>query len=113
MPIDCVWFAEMPDGPWQPGWAFPFGYALSEHYKANVAEQRRPISVCVPTRTGRCTPFCIDSHPTDKPDAAWQVTIAGELVEGERPDITVTPSIHCIGLYHGFLTNGVLTDDSG
>jgi hypothetical protein len=111
MPIECVWLDKRPDRPWNTGECFPFGYSLSNHYLANVAQTREPISVMVPTRDGRCTPFCIDSHPTNQPDGAWAVTISGDLIEGQKPDITVQPSIHCIGLYHGFLTNGVLSDD--
>lgn len=32
-------------------------------------------------------------------------------VSGEPPNITAKPSINYQGVYHGFLTNGVLTDD--
>ena len=32
---------------------------------------------------------------------------------GEPPNVTVTPSIHYIGLYHGFLINGIFSDDPG
>jgi len=35
----------------------------------------------------------------------------GWNVSGELPRISVTPSIHVIGRYHGFVTDGVLTDD--
>lgn len=40
----------------------------------------------------------------DRPDRTWTRT-------GEPPNITVTPSINHVGQYHGFLKNGVLTDD--
>ena len=30
---------------------------------------------------------------------------------GEAPNVTVTPSINNVGRYHGWLTNGVLTDN--
>jgi hypothetical protein len=72
--------------------------------------------VCLPIRNGNPnhgTQFIIDSHPTDQPDGHWDVEINGPLVDGQKPDITVTPSIHAVGIYHGFLTNGVLTDDLG
>jgi len=32
-------------------------------------------------------------------------------VQGVPPDITVSPSIHQVGYYHGFIQNGVITDD--
>jgi hypothetical protein len=30
---------------------------------------------------------------------------------GDPPNVSVTPSINCKGDYHGFLTNGVVSDD--
>lgn len=35
----------------------------------------------------------------------------GWKVEGEPPALTVTPSIHCAGVYHGYITDGVIADD--
>lgn len=32
-------------------------------------------------------------------------------VSGEIPNVTATPSINCVGVYHGWVTNGVVTDD--
>ena len=34
----------------------------------------------------------------------WRVT-------GDPPNLTVTPSINSVGEYHGYLTDGVLSDD--
>lgn len=34
----------------------------------------------------------------------WNVT-------GTIPNITATPSINCVGVYHGFVTNGEVTED--
>lgn len=128
--IECVWKGSLytPDGqriegtdltdntPWQPGWCFHWGYQLSNKYKNTVAVYRQPIIVMVPIRNAKtehnATPFCIDSYPTSAPDGHWEVEVDMEtLVEGYRPDITVTPSINCVGLYHGFLQHGLLTDD--
>lgn len=50
--------------------------------------------------------FCVDGPCYSAEQGAyggWQVT-------GEAPNITVVPSIHLVGRYHGFLTNGVLSD---
>lgn len=38
-------------------------------------------------------------------------TGAGWQVVGEPPAITVSPSIHCRGVYHGYIRNGEITDD--
>jgi len=35
----------------------------------------------------------------------------GWKVEGEPPAITLTPSVHCPGVYHGYIIGGVITDD--
>lgn len=114
MPIDCVWRGEPPKGPWKPGECFFFGYALSKHYRENVEQIRRPISVVLATRDNYATPFCIDSHPTKKPDEAWEVDIdLDSLIIGQKPNISVRPSINCVGLYHGYVTNGVIGDDLG
>jgi len=32
-------------------------------------------------------------------------------VSGEWPSVTVAPSINCPGAYHGYITNGMVTDD--
>jgi len=112
MPTECVWVGEMPERPWTPGECFwSYEFELSKHYEEHVRAVRRPIAVVLPSRDGHATWFCIDSHPTGKSDEAWGIEIVGDLVVGERPDITVTPSIDCVGLYHGYLQHGVLTDD--
>lgn len=115
MPIDLVWFDEPPPGPWQPGWAFPTPYEgwVSHHFLEHVSGTRPAIEVVLPTRGGGVTHFCIDSHPSDDENGNWNVVVEGELVAGEKPKITVTPSINCVGLYHGHITAGVITDDLG
>lgn len=35
------------------------------------------------------------------------------LMVGQVPRITVAPSIHLVRLWHGFLTDGVLSPDTG
>lgn len=32
-------------------------------------------------------------------------------VSGDLPNVTVTPSINMVGVYHGWIQNGVITDD--
>lgn len=124
-PTPLVWMGryenlpETPDG-WPIGWAFyGLGHDLSEHYRAHVASIRPPISVAVPVlrhwpdgrhpdRLGS-TVFCIDSHPSDDVHGAWQVTVdMASLVVGQQPLITVSPSIHLVGIWHGWLDQGVL-----
>lgn len=118
MPINCVWLDKAPEGIWEPGWCFyaPFEYDLSKHYLAEVRQDRPPIMVVLPIRGPHRiggTQFIIDSHPTSDPEGNWEVQIEGSFVDGQKPDITVTPSINALGIYHGYLTHGVLTDDLG
>lgn len=124
MPIDCVWRATKPDFENRDaGDCFfiqepeSFRSALSKHYLADVAAVRNPIVVMIPYRgrsDGWCFPFIIDSHPSAEPDANWDVTVVLEtLVDGQKPNITVQPSIKAEGAYHGYLTAGVLDDDIG
>lgn len=91
----------------------PFKSMMSNHYKDVVAAVRRPICVMCPglSSDGRlyATPFWIDSHPSADPGAAWDVTVdLDSLVVGQKPLITVNPSIHLIGTWHGWLQDGVL-----
>jgi hypothetical protein len=65
-------------------------------------KQRRPLIVMLPGRTL----FCIDSK-------TWKDSVytSGWEVTGEAPNMSVKPSINAHGVYHGYLTNGVLSDD--
>jgi hypothetical protein len=72
---------------------------LSDEYLAERIDQRPPLTVILPGDTW----FCVDSNATGE-RRGWQVS-------GEPPHITVSPSINCEGVYHGFLTNGVIGND--
>lgn len=83
---------------------------------------RRPIVVTCPLRYGMTmvdgsvvepdvllgATFCIDKLSTVKREP-WKVTVdVDSLIVGERPRITVKPSIHLVGIWHGWLDDGVL-----
>lgn len=123
-PVPLTWMGhhdDLPEGMWEPGWAFysdPGKFAtsgLSDQYMMRDAEQRLPIVVMCPAwrladGIVRGTLFCIDSHPTNDAASAWDVTLdLDSLVVGSQPSITVRPSIHLVGIWHGWLTDGVLT----
>jgi hypothetical protein len=76
-------------------------YRLSESYERDHAAHRQPLCVRLPDGSL----FCPDSN-ADGDDAhrGWTVT-------GEPPRISVSPSINVVGHYHGFLQEGVLSDD--
>lgn len=50
-----------------------------------------------------CWPWIVDQLASDS-NGGWTVT-------GEFPNITVTPSINATNVYHGWITNGVISDD--
>jgi hypothetical protein len=74
---------------------------LSEYYWQNNAD-RRPLFVVLPNNDL----FCIDGQ-------CWSGGnhYGGWTVAGEAPNITVSPSINIGGSYHGFLQNGIISDD--
>ena len=118
MSTQLIWM-DVEAGPkfdWEAGMAFwsPYDKMVSRHFKENVAAVRKPIIVVVPTRHGGISWFNVDSAPTSVPESHWDVKVdLATLVKGQKPMITVTPSINLGGLYHGFLTDGVLSDDLG
>lgn len=75
---------------------------LSPQYFATHAAHRQPLVVELPSGH-----FCIDSSYIKKgvpQDSGWAVT-------GDPPNVTLTPSVNIEGSYHGFITNGVISDD--
>lgn len=72
---------------------------LSDDYVRDHAGKRAPLAVVLPNGDI----FGIDTHITGS-RRGWTVT-------GEAPNITVSPSINFIGRYHGWLQNGVLSED--
>ena len=85
---------------------FYLDHQLSHQYKEQHLGKRPPLIVYLPPGFS----FCVDDayrggHWGDNPAReGWTVT-------GEAPNITVAPSINCVGTYHGWLQNGVLSDD--
>lgn len=74
---------------------------LSQEYRRDWLGKRPPILVVLPGLFA----FSPDEAYTDSPEGrGWTVT-------GEAPNITVSPSINCVGLYHGWLRNGEISED--
>lgn len=92
-----MWFAhEMVEGEHA---AFYKDHYLSAEYLRDCIGKRPPIIVILPDGSQ----FCVDSCAKGSTNG-WTVT-------GREPNITVSPSINAVGRYHGFLSNGVLSDD--
>lgn len=112
--LDVVWLDEAPEfDSYEPGLAFFIDpdWKLWDAYEMNPALTRRPIVVVLPSNLDRypIVPFPIDSRSTES-KSFWTVTVVeATLIAGQKPDITVSPSIDIKGgYYHGFLTNGVV-----
>jgi hypothetical protein len=98
-----MWFAPKMLDPEHDG--FYLEHILSAEYKRDWLGKRPPIFVCLPSASykgGRW--FCVDSRADGAGEGGWTVT-------GEPPCITVTPSINCVGEYHGFIRDGIIGDD--
>lgn len=82
-----------------------FNEFLSPEYFAKHSSHRAPLVIKLP---GIVAGFCIDglygNSSGGYAESGWDVT-------GEAPSITMHPSINFSGRYHGWLQNGVLSDD--
>lgn len=74
-------------------------YFMSNEYNRDHAGKRSPIYVATPGGM-----WCIDGKASNAQDGS------GWVVTGEAPNITARPSIS-MHRYHGWLTNGELSDD--
>jgi hypothetical protein len=97
---DCWYASQREDGRWTPYPDAPEAY----RYSLTIAPEHAgkvPIMVLLP---GEVNPDCLHA-PTQH---AGGFGASGWRVEGEAPNLTVTPSIHIVGRWHGFITNGEL-----
>lgn len=116
-PIECTWVGDWGDidGERPVG---SVGYWLEDTGRLNPAlTGRRPIWVMCPAwyRDGALigTPFCIDNLSTAK-NQPWDLTVdMDSLIIGQKPMITVHPSIYLLGIWHGWLQRGVLNQTGG
>lgn len=105
--VGDMWFAPylLEDGHWKRG-------SLSPRYWALPEPRRAPLVVRLP---GPCD-FVLDtmawrSEPGDDGVNRSKFYGDGWEVSGAAPLITLTPSINVQGCYHGYIQNGVITDD--
>lgn len=103
LPIGTMFYGRQDDG-WP--WYCCRDDKLADYYKQHN-QHRPPILVLLPGRTLFCLDgACWGPGPDNKIRyyGGWQVT-------GTAPMITVAPSINIVGSYHGWLQNGVISDD--
>ena len=118
MSWDITYHAEEPDytdikiGDMWPAMDWANSNIISENYKA-LKGSRPPLMVMLPSMYCKeGDRFLLDRIAGDAADKhGWTITITGELVSGQKPNITVAPSINSEGSYHGYIRNGTITDD--
>lgn len=96
---DGQWYSHPEGTPWPTRWG---PLHLSPEYHRDNA-RRPPLIVRFPGRRV----FCVDEVVVT--DGGYGTN--GWQVSGEVPHITVSPSINLIGDYHGWIRDGVITDD--
>lgn len=93
--VGDMWFLDLPEAELRLR-------NLSAYYWANNAG-RKPLVVKLPGPNY----FLIDGQCFDSGRGFYD----GWTVSGTPPCITVQPSINLVGRYHGWLQNGVISDD--
>ena len=120
-PTPLVWmgrYEDLPDGPWEIGWAFFHDFSGNDLNPSFDFSIREPITVICPclhhwedgSRSDELagTVFTIDKLSTIK-RKPWEVSVdLDSLIVGRKPMITVNPSIYLVGIWHGWLQEGIL-----
>lgn len=101
LPVGSMFFAPTADDTERCGLVKLYCNHLSDHYKI-YNSHRPPLFVMLPGNVL----FCIDGQCQSNGQfyGGWTVT-------GDASNITVSPSINMGSTYHGFLQNGVISDD--
>lgn len=117
MPWPVIYRAERPKKPkvgdcWPaPDWED----SCSPRYMKEHKGKRPPLMVALPSTSGSddwVNVFLLDRFDGDNPKSeGWTVVIKGELVDGQKINMEVSPSINCVGSYHGHIKAGMVTDD--
>ena len=111
MGIKCRLLDKCPDDP-QIGdmWYVTMDYMpiseFSNEYKRDWLDKRLPLVVQLPSEpsnkypAGYSYPFCVDQQASQSHDGS------GWVVTGVPPNITLSPSINVIDIWHGWIRNG-------
>ena len=85
---------------------------LSRKYRTETSLYRPPLVVMLPSvYTLRGDPFVIDRAVNgDVLCRGWNIIINGDMVNGQKLHLTMSPSINSVGSY-GTITDGVISDD--
>lgn len=89
---------------------YPDGDTYEDNFNSHLSPEfrssgrREAYFVYCPYSPGSASPWPVDFNASDSSNG-WTVT-------GLFPNITVRPSINFVKSYHGWLTDGILSDDT-
>jgi hypothetical protein len=82
--------------------------ALGSKYLALPEPRRAPIVIALPYHNQKYQIWFPDERAWDAKQGyhgeGWTIT-------GDLPNISITPSINCVGTYHGYVDKGQITSD--
>lgn len=94
-----------PESPRAAGVLGYWGSRLSAEYERERRFRRPPLLVFLPGVGWWCVDSAYSANGQPVPSReSWAVT-------GEPPRITLSPSVDLPGLYHGWIRDGVISDD--
>lgn len=101
LPVGTMWYLREMLSDQNESRQFYLDHVLSIEYKRDWLGKRPPLCVALPGGHW----FNVDSQASDSGEThGWTIT-------GEPPNVTANPSINAVGDYHGWLRDGVLSDD--
>jgi hypothetical protein len=102
VPVGAMWWLDPKTTVDQ--WCEWYAPAVAHRYLREHRRVRRPLFVKLPDGSEFCLDLCSSPEIAAGGGEGWSVS-------GEPPKVTVTPSINIVGRYHGWITDGVITDD--
>jgi hypothetical protein len=103
VPVGAMWPYET-ELPTLDAWCEAFAPAVAHRYLREHKHLRPPLFVKLPDGTEFCIDFCSSREIPAGGGEGWGC-------KGDAPLITISPSINVVGSYHGFIQDGVITDD--
>lgn len=100
----AMWPAEIDEGVTVDQWCEWYGSLVARRYVRENKANRPPMFVKLPDGTDFCIDFCSSPEAANGGGEGWGCA-------GAPPNVTLSPSVHIIGRYHGWIQNGVITDD--
>jgi hypothetical protein len=102
VPVGAMW--PIGEGTSIDQWCEWYAPAVAHRYLREHKHVRPPMFVKLPDGTEFCIDLCASREIASGGGEGWGCS-------GEPPHITLTPSVNVVGSYHGWIQNGVISDD--